>query len=55
MINKEYINEHYANIEKSQKIIEEFSGYIKMAQTLLNHSIEAIKKRARKGEYRKWQ
>jgi len=48
MINKEYINEHYANIEKSQKIIEEFSGYIKMAQTLLNHSIEAIKKELEK-------
>ena len=37
MINKEYINEHYANIEKSQKIIE-FSGY-KNNKQLLNHSI----------------
>ena len=48
MINKEYINEHYANIEKSQKIIKEFSGYVKMAQELLNHSIEAIRKEIEK-------
>ena len=48
MINKEYINDHYANIEKSQKIIKEFSGYVKMAQELLDYSIQAIKKELEK-------
>lgn len=48
MINKEYINENLKNIEKSQKIIKQFSYYIGMAQALEDYSIQAIKKELEK-------
>jgi len=47
-MNKEYIKQQYANIEKCQKIIENFTHYIIMANTLMNHSIESIKKELEK-------
>lgn len=48
MVNREYINEHLKNIEKSQKVIEQYNYYVRMALTLTDHSIQAIKKELEK-------